>query len=135
MNLNMHFDDLNKNNFVLYAIQNYYRPNFIDKAEFYRDLNHLKYLKRVLNSYLETGKIKERLALNHIVILSNVFRIEAAVRIVFLKMGERFYSQLKTLLVFLNFMPEIVYGVDGKNIINSDIPLDINLVKVLREMA
>jgi hypothetical protein len=72
--------------------------------------------------------------LNHIIILYNVFGIEVATRILFCKVEEKDYEVLKTFLVFLNFMPDIVYGINGKNIISSDIQLDKGAVECLRNI-
>jgi hypothetical protein len=82
-----------------------------------------------------TGKIKERLLLNHINLTQNVFGVEASTRILFLRIEEKDWSALKTLLIFLSAMPKIVKGVRGKDIISSDIPLDNKLVAILRNLV
>lgn len=126
------FNDLNESNVLLYAIKCYEKPNCI-KSEFDEDYKKFRYIKRLLNRYRLTGKIKERLLLNHLIMTHNVFGVEASTRILFLRCNERDYSALKTFLVYTSAMPKIVSGIDGKNIISSDIPLDVNIVNILRK--
>lgn len=127
------FDDLNENNVLLYAAKCYDKPNCI-KSEFDEDYKRFRYIKRLLNRYRITGKIKERLLLNHLIMTHNVFGIEASTRILFLRIDPRDWGALKTILVYTSAMPSIVRGVKGTNIISSDIQLDQNLVDILREL-
>lgn len=126
------FNDLNESNVLLYAVKCYEKPNCI-KSEFDEDYKKFRYIKRLLNRYRLTGKIKERLLLNHLIMTHNVFGVEASTRILFLRCNEKDYSALKTFLVYTSAMPKIVSGIDGKNIISSDIPLDVNIVNILRK--
>jgi hypothetical protein len=130
----MQFDDLNESNILLYAAKCYDKPNCI-QSEFDEDYKKFRYIKRLLNRYRLTGKIKERLLLNHINLTQNVFGVEASTRILFLRIEEKDWSALKTLLIFLSAMPKIVKGVRGKDIISSDIPLDNKLVAILRNLV
>jgi len=130
----MQFDDLNESNVLLYAAKCYDKPNCI-QSEFDEDYKKFRYIKRLLNRYRLTGKIKERLLLNHINLTQNVFGVEASTRILFLRIEEKDRSALKTLLIFLSAMPKIVKGVRGKDIISSDIPLDNKLVAILRNLV
>jgi hypothetical protein len=130
----MQFDDLNESNVLLYAAKCYDKPNCI-QSEFDEDYKKFRYIKRLLNRYRLTGKIKERLLLNHINLTQNVFGVEASTRILFLRIEEKDWSALKTLLIFLSAMPKIVKGVRGKDIISSDIPLDNRLVIILRNLV
>ena len=100
-------------------------------SEFEGDIKRTKYLKRLFRRYKVTKIIKERLILNHIILLNNVFGTEATARILFYKTDERDYDILKTFLSYLNLAPEVVYGINGKNIILTDIPLDINVAEIL----
>jgi hypothetical protein len=127
------FDDLNRDNFLLYAIKAYDKPNCI-MSEFEEDIKRFDYLKRLFYRYREYGELKERLIINHIIILSNIFGPECAVRMLFFKIDEIHYSILKTILLFLNIMPNRVQGINGKNINSSDIALDLNLVNILRNI-
>lgn len=127
------FDDLNDNNFMLYAAKAYDKPNAV-MSEFEEDINRILYVKRLLTKYYSSGILKERLILNHIVVLYNVFGVEAATRILFFKLDERDYEVIKPFLIFLNFLPKVVYGIKGKNIITSEIQLDTGSIKCLRNL-
>lgn len=127
------FDDLNEENFVLYSMKAYDKPNAIT-SEFDKDLKRVKYIKRLVKKYKLTGDLKERLILNHIIILGNTFGIEQTVRILFFKINESDYDVLKTFLLFLNYMPNIVKSVRGKPIISADITVDLKVGKQLRNV-
>jgi hypothetical protein len=103
-------------------------------SEFEEDVKRFDYLKRLIYRYREYNDLKERLIINHIIILSNVFGPECAVRMLFYRLDESSYPILKTILLFLNIMPNIVNKINGKHIYSSDIPLDNHLVTVLRNI-
>lgn len=126
-------DNLTEENFIMYAMKCYTSPHCI-LSEFESDIKRIKYLKRLFRRYKITKSLKERLILNHIILLNNVFGHIATVRILFFKMEERDYDVLKTFLLYLNIMPEIVKGINGKNIMSSDIPMDDNAVQILRNL-
>ena len=128
------FDDLTKDNFILYAMKNYDNPQCIKEQDFHDDLKIIKYLKRLLNRYHLGGDLKERLILNHLITLGNVFPIEVLARILFLKMNSKYWSYLKTFLIYLDYMPDYIPSVDGVNIINNDIRVDLKIAKKLREI-
>jgi len=122
---------LNNDNFVLYAMHNYDNPECHGVTEFEDDLNRFKYLKRLFYRYKERGELKERLVINHLIVLYNVFGT-ATTKMLFFKIEKEFWPQLKTFLVFLNYMPMEVIA--DKRIQESDIPLDENIIKVLRKV-
>jgi hypothetical protein len=124
------FDDLNEDNFMMYAAKCYTSPHCI-MSEFEGDIKRTKYLKRLFRKYKVTKSLKERLILNHIILLNNVFGPEHMARILFYKTDERDYDILKTFLSYLNLMPEIIYGINGKNIRLSEIPLDMDVAEIL----
>jgi hypothetical protein len=126
-------ENLNDDNFMLYAMKAYDKPNAI-VSEFEEDLKRIKYVKRLINRYKDTGELKERLILNHIIILSNVFGVEPAVRMLFYKLDVGDYMILKTFLLFLNFMPKYINGIGGKYINSSDIGIDIIIGKKLKDL-
>ena len=128
------FNDLNESNVLLYAAKCYDRPNCI-QSEFDEDYKKFRYIKRLLNRYRLSGKVKENLLLNHLILTQNVFGIEGSTRILFLRVGKRDWAALKTLLLFTSAMPERVRGIRGRDIISSDIPLDDNLVELLRNLV
>jgi len=124
------FDDLKEENFLIYAMKCYNSPNCI-MSEFENDLKRTKYLKRLFRRYKITKLLKERLILNHIILLNNVFGPENTSRILFYKVDERDYDILKTFLCYLKIMPEMIYGINGKNISSYDIPMDSNVAEIL----
>ena len=124
------FDDLNEENFMMYAIKCYTSPHCI-MSEFDGDIKRTKYLKRLFRRYKITKSLKERLIINHIILLNNVFGTEATARILFYKTDERDYDILKTFLSYLDIMPDFVYGINGKTILSSEIPLDVNVIEIL----
>lgn len=127
------FDDLNDDNFLMYAMKAYNSPHCI-MSEFEGDLKRTKYLKRLFRRYKITKVLKERLILNHLILLYNVFGVEAATRILFFRVDEIDYDILKTFLIYLNYMPEKVKGIKGKDIHSSDILIDMNVAEVLRKI-
>ena len=127
------FDDLNEENFVIYAMKCYTAPNCI-MSEFEGDIKRTKYLKRLFRRYKVTKSLKERLILNHIILLNNVFGPEPTSRILFYRIDERDYDILKTFLLYLNILPETIKGIKGKNIHTTDIPVDMNIAEILRKI-
>ena len=126
------FDNLNDDNFLIYAMKAYESPNTI-LSEFEDDLKRIKYVKRLIKKYKLTGDLRERLILNHIIVLSNVFGVEPTVRMLFFKFDEEDYHILKTFLLFLNYMPQVVQNVNGKPIISGNVTIDLFVAKKLRE--
>ncbi len=129
----MVFDDLNNDNVTIYAVKAYDRPNCI-MSEFKDDMKRFNYLKRLFKRYRKLDELRERLVLNHLVVLYNVFGPEAATRLLFYKMSKDDYSALKTYLVFLSVMPDRVRGIKGQDIISSDIPVDLKIADMLRDI-
>jgi hypothetical protein len=127
-------DKLDESNFMLYAAKHYDNPQCFDTLEFYEDLARFKYIKRLFNRYEESGELKERLIVNHLIILYNVFG-PATTRMLFFKLNGHLHL-LKPFILLLGFLPERVtgIGVENKTIISSDIPMDENIVKLLRKI-
>ena len=123
-------DDLNDDNFTIYAMKCYSSPNCI-MSEFESDINRTKYLKRLFRRYKVTKSLKERLILNHLILLNNVFGPEPTAKILFYRIDERDYDILKTFLVYLNIMPDIVSGIRGKTIHSEDILVEPNILEIL----
>ena len=101
----MLFNELNADNFQLFAIKNYENPQAVTKEDFDKDLNHFKYIKRLLKRYKNNGELKTHLLINHFIILYNIFG-EATTPMLFFKIEEELWSPLKTFVVFLNRLPE-----------------------------
>lgn len=118
----------------MYAMKHYDNAQCVDIEEFYDDIKRINYIKRLFVRYQTTGELKERLILNHIIILYNVFPIEVATNILFFKIDSQYWSQLKTFLVYLNYMPEKLTFLENCEIVTSDIQLDDNVVSILRKI-
>ena len=101
----MIFNELNEDNFLLFAIKNYENPQAVTKEDFEKDLNHFKYIKRLLKRYKREGELKTHLLLNHFIILYNIFG-EAATPMLFFKIEKELWSALKSFIIFLNRLPE-----------------------------
>jgi hypothetical protein len=127
------FENLDDDNYKLYAAKVYDKPNAV-MSEFEEDLNRILYLKRLLTKYYATGVLKDRLVVNHIMVLYNVFGIEAATRLLFLKLDERDYEVIKPFLMFLKYLPIIVYGINGKDIQTGEIRLDEGALTCTRNL-
>lgn len=119
-------------NFIIYAAKHYDNPQCFDTEEFYDDLKRFKYIKRLFNRYELTGELKERLVLNHIVVLYNVFGPHAT-RMLFLKL-KGYYSFLKPFLVLIQRMPETITGISEQPIYSSDIVMDEKIIEILRKI-
>ena len=103
------FDELTEENLLLYAAKNYYNPICVDAEEFIEDLNRFKYIKRLINKYIESGNLSDRLLLNHLIVVYNVFGIEAANRILELKLNDIHWTVIKPFLVFLRYITNDEY--------------------------
>lgn len=126
-------DDLNDGNYILYAAKFYWSVHYTTK-EFTADLKKISYIKRLLRKYEKTGAISERLILNHLILLFNVFTCQNAVqRLLFLKVDKSCYSSLKTFLVYLNRMPEELI-INNKKEILTGIPVDLYIANLLRKL-
>jgi hypothetical protein len=101
----MIFNELNSDNFLLFAIKHYENPQAVTKEDFEKDLNHFKYIKRLLKRYKNTGELKTHLLLNHFIILYNIFG-EATTPMLFFKIERDLWQSMKTFIVFLDKLPE-----------------------------
>lgn len=126
--------DITKENIDLFSETSYRNPQCLSSEDFYEDMYRIKYVKRLFNKYHRSGEIKTRLILNHIIAFYNVFENRDATRILFFKMEEKYWSLLKTFLIYLSYMPEIVHGVNGRNIMSDDINIDFDVYKELENI-
>lgn len=117
--------EVTKANFLVYAAQHYTNPKCIDEEEFFEDLKRFKYLKRLFNKYAQTGELAERLVLNHLIVIFNVFGIEAGIEMLGVKIEYSHWGSLKPFLVFLKAI---------QNTEITDIPMDIIVVEKLRNL-
>lgn len=119
------FDDLDNKNFELYAAKYYENPCCLSVEDFYEDLARFKYIIRLLRRYRETGLIQERLVLNHIISIYNVFNMKAATRMMFYRIDDELWPALKTFLIYLNYLPTSQY---------KNINVDINIANKLKNL-
>lgn len=123
----MFFNELNEDNFLLFAIKHYENPQAVTKEDFDRDLNHFKYIKRLLKRYKNTGQLKTHLLINHFTILYNIFG-EATTPMLFYKIESDLWSVMKTFVIFLNRLPQY-----PKCYIH-DVPVDIDCLAELQKV-
>ena len=119
------FDELNNANFEIYAAKHYRNPACLDAQDFYDDVAKFKYVVRLLRRYRDTGRIQERLLLNHIITIYNVFEYPAATRMMFHKVDTDLWPALKTFLVYLNYLPETLH---------KNINIDLSIAKKLKDI-
>ena len=119
------FEELNEENFTLFAIRHYDNPQCTSTEEFYEDIRRFRYLKRLLKRYYRTGELRERLILNHIIILSNVFGVSNAIRMLQYKIDCDYWPVLKTCLLYLDYINEEW---------ETEIPLDSKTIERMRKL-
>ena len=123
----MIFNELNDGNFLLFAIQNYENPQAVTKEDFDKDLNHFKYIKRLLKRYKNTGQLKTHLLINHFIVLYNIFG-DATTPMLFYKIEDDLWDVMKTFIIFLNRMP------DHPKTRFHDIPVDLDCLAELHKV-
>jgi hypothetical protein len=128
----MSFDDLTNDNIMIYAIKAYDKPNCV-MSEFKDDMKRFNYLKRLFRRYRKVNELREQLVLNHLIVLYNVFGPEVTSRLLFFKVSKDDFPALKTYMLFLSCMPDVVKGIKGHDILSSDIPIDTKIAEVLRQ--
>ena len=121
----LRFKELTEKNLLLYAAKHYSNPTFSDIEDFHEDLKRFKYIKRLLNRYLETDDLSERLILNHLIVIFNMFGIEAALNILDLKLEEKHWPVIKPFLIFLKYIKNDQY---------TGITMDPTVVETLRKI-
>jgi hypothetical protein len=124
----MIFNELNEENFLLFAIKHYENPQAVTKEDFDKDLQHFKYIKRLLKKYKNTGELKAHLLLNHFIILYNIFS-DAATPMLFYKIENDLWSTVKTFILFLNKLPET------PRCYIHDVPVDITCLSELQSIC
>lgn len=123
-------EKLNESNFLLYAMHHYDNPQCHSLAEFEEDMKRFLYLKKLLSRYKNNGELRERLILNHIIVLYNIFGDDTT-RMLFYKIEQSNWDALITFLVYLNRMPEIL---PEFAVVLSDVILDETIITALRKI-
>ena len=127
------FENLDDSNFILFAAKYYDNPSCMDQLEFEEDLNRIKYLKRLFRKFEKKGELRERLILNHLIVLYNVFPPRVCTRMLCFRLFD-YMDLLKPFLVYLNYWPERIdpVGTDNVVIIDSDIAMNQQIINALR---
>ena len=123
----MRFDELNEDNYIIFAIKNYENPQAITQDDFFEDMKRFKWIKRLLNKYKNTGELNVHLIVNHFMVLYNVFG-ESTTPLLFYKINKELWGVLKTFVLYLGRIPEY-----PKTTIH-DIPVDIECLKILNSI-
>jgi len=123
----MRFDELNEDNYILFAIKHYENPQSVTKDDFYDDLKRIRWIKKLFKKYKNDGELKTHLLINHFIILYNVFG-DAATPMLFYKLESEYWSVLKTFIVYLERFPE--YPITRIH----DISIDENCLKILNSI-
>ena len=118
----MKFDELNQDNWSIFAIKNYNNPQSVTYSDFEEDIKKFKYIKRLFRRYDTTGELKTHLILNHIILLYNVFG-DAATPLLFFKIEDNYWPVMKAFLLFLDRLPMSL-----NNDVNNDCLKELNLI-------
>lgn len=130
----MNNEKLTDKNFILFCAAHYDNYQYHSTEEFVQDLNRIKYIKKLITRYIEKGELKERLILNHIIVLNNCFGPNITCKILYLKLKKQM-KYIKPFLVLLNILPEKIYNVGNEYIIDTNIiPMDENIIVKLRKV-
>jgi len=127
------FENLNDDNFMLFAAKYYENAHCTDLLEFHDDLKRIRYIKRLFKKYEQSGELKDRLIFNHLIVLYNTFEHRAMTRMLCYKLNDQL-KYLKPFLLYLNYWRVDLGMIDGKTIIDSDIPIDMGITRVLRHL-
>jgi hypothetical protein len=123
----MKFDELNEENYIMFAIKHYENPQAVTQEDFFEDMKRFKWIKRLLNKYKNTGDLNIHLIINHFIVLYNIFG-EATTPLLFFKIDKNLWSVLKTFIVYLGRIPEY-----PKTALN-DIPIDEKCFNILNSL-
>lgn len=123
----MRFDELNNDNFILFAIKNYENPHAVTEDDFYNDLKRFKWIKRLLKKYKNNGEMNIHLLINHFLILYNIFG-DAATPLLFFKIDQEYWSFVKTVIIYLGRFP------DYPRTYLHDIPIDNTCLAHLNQL-
>ena len=117
--------DVTEENYIIVAAKHYINHQCSSTDEFYEDLNRIKYIKRLINRYHDTGDLPDRLLMNHIIVFCNVFTIPIGIKLMALKLEYKYWSVIKPFLVKLKYiLPGDLTGIE----------MDPKVVEVLRNI-
>jgi len=128
------FEPLTHENFALYTAKHYQSDKYYTDEDYTNDLNRIKYIKKLITRYVDNGDLRERLLLNHIIILNNCFTPIPLLKILYLKLKPQM-KYVKPFLVAINVMQDVIYNVNGEAAVHTDsIEMDEHIVRKLREL-
>jgi len=130
----MNKEKLTEDNFILFCAKHYINVKYVSTEDFVEDINRIKYIKKLITRYIENGDLKERLILNHIIILNNCFGPEILCKILYLKFKDQM-KYLKPFLVLSSILPDKIYNVnDQETIYTGETEMDTNIIEKLRKI-
>jgi len=130
----MNYEKLTNENYLVFCAQHYNGKRYYTTEEFVEDLNRVKYIKKLITRYIENNDLKERLILNHIIILNNCFGPDVLCKILYLKLKHQMRF-IKPFLILLNVLPDKIYNVGDEETIDTDlIEMDNLIITKLRKV-
>ena len=130
----MNNEKLTDANFILFCAAHYNNAEYASTEDFIEDLNRIKYIKKLITRYIEYGELKERLILNHIIVLNNCFGPDILCKIMYLKLNSQL-KYIKPFLILLNILPDKIYNVGVDFEIDTNlIEMDLDIVAKLRKV-
>lgn len=130
----MQHEPLTDDNFFLYCAKYYDSAKCASDEEFYEDIKRISYIKKLITRYQNTGDLKERLILNHIIVLTNMFGAIATPRLLYLKLKNEF-DAVKPFLIYLSILPEKLYNINNEGVIDTNlISMDETIIEALRKI-
>lgn len=130
----MHYEKLTNENYLIFCAQHYNSNKYYTTEEFIEDLNRVKYIKKLITRYVENDDLKERLILNHIIVLNNCFGPEVTCKILYLKLKNQM-RYVKPFLLLIDILPNKIYNVEDETVIDTSfIDMDQNIINRLRKV-
>lgn len=128
------YDKLTDSNFIMFAMKHYDNVQCCSIDEFNEDISRFKYIKKLITRYINTGELQDRLILNHLIVLNNVFGATPLTRMLFLKL-DKHLMYIKPFLIHMSILPDKVYAVGKHKVIETDlIPMDKTIIDALRRV-
>jgi hypothetical protein len=127
-------DNLTEDNFLLQAAKNYKKSYISTSDEWLSDIKRIKYIKKLLTRFKSSGSLDERLVLNHIIVLNNIFGPDFLCRVLWLKL-DNYFEYIKPFLLYLRLLPDTIYLVNGQNVDTLPINMNVVIIERLRSLS